>query len=375
MSFSKALKSLLLCGVLLALVLAAPLANAMRIKDLARIQGVRSNQLFGMGLVVGLNDTGDDDLQVTRQMMENMVRRMGVNIDGADLAAGNVAAVMVTAELPAFVKSGDRIDINVSSIGDAESLDGGMLIQTALQAADGRTYAVAQGPISIGGVDRAGRSTRGGGNIRTTASIPGGAIVERAVPMAFSKQQTVTIALNKPDFTTAGRIEAAINAKYGEGMALARDPATVITLVPERLTETPVRFVADLEGITVSADAAAQIVINERTGTIVIGGDMDIQPVTIAHGSLSITITEVVATVQDNTIPVPEAEGTGAEPKKEVIKRQESLVNLRPDGQQGVSIRNLVELLNQIGVTPKDVVAILQALRAAGAISAEIKMM
>lgn len=375
MSFSRPLKTIAVFGALTGFLLAAPLANAMRIKDLARIQGVRSNQLFGMGLVVGLDDTGDDDLQVTRQMMENMVRRMGVNIDGADLAAGNVAAVMVTAELPAFVKPGDKIDINVSSIGDAESLDGGMLIQAPLQAADGRTYAVAQGPISLGGVDRAGRATRGGGSIRTSATIPGGAIVERAVPMAFSKQQTVTISLNKADFTTAGRIEAAINSKYGDGMALARDPGTVITLVPEKLTETPVRFIADLESISVTADATAKIVINERTGTIIIGGEMDIQPVTIAHGSLSITITEVVATVQDNAIPVPEAEGVGSTPKNEVIKRQESLVNLRPDGQQGVSIRNLVELLNQIGVTPKDVVAILQALRAAGAISAEIKMM
>ncbi len=349
----------LLVGMLL--FSALPAVAAQRIKDIARVQGVRSNQIYGIGLVVGLDGSGDKDLSVTRQMMENLVNRLGVNVEATDLAAGNVAAVMVTAELPPFAKPGDSITITVSSIGDAESLDGGALLQTPLQAANGKVYAVAQGSVSLGGVDRTKRQVRGTGNVRTTASIPGGATVEREVPMNFTAGTAVNIVLNAPDFTTAERVESAINNAFGPGTALAQDPATIVVTPPGDYGEHPVKFIAHLEGLEVLADAPSQIVINERTGTIVIGGDMELLPVTIAHGTLNITIQDSGASV--------EGPGAGAQAQRV------HLANLRPDTPRPVTIRELVETLNQLGVTPKDVVSILQTLKAAGALSADIKIM
>lgn len=375
------LKALLL-GLCAALMVQTPAMAAMRIKDLARVEGVRGNQLYGLGLVVGLDDTGDQDLSVTRQMMTNLVNRLGLNVPSTDLAAGNVAAVMVTAELPPFARPGDRLDITVSSIGDAESLDGGMLLQTPLQAANSKVYAVAQGAVSLGGVDRTKRQQRGSGNVRTTANLPGGAFVERAVPMEVAKNQTVSVVLHRADFTTAERVENAINQAFGPDTAMAVDMGTIVTLMPEAYKGRAVKFIAHLEALEISADARAQIVINERTGTIVIGGDMDIQPVTIAHGTLSITIEEDSAKVDK----APDLAAMGADEisdsatatnamDKEKEPRHEYLMSLRSNGKRAVSTRELVELLNQLGVTPKDVVAILQALKAAGALNADIKMM
>lgn len=341
-------------------------ANA-RLKDIAHIKGVRDNQLIGYGLVTGLRGTGDG-VNMTYQSIVNMLDRMGIVVDLADVNVNNVAAVMVTANLPGFVKNGDRIDVVVSSIADADSLEGGVLVLTPLKAPNGEVYAVAQGPVSIGGYLRA--TTAGGGarqkSFPTTGRIPSGAIVEKEVSSDFVEKNTLYINLNNPDFGTAARAADAINTRFGEKTSHALDASTIQVDIPEKYRDDVVPFIADVEDLNVAQDQVAKVVINERTGTIVMGGDVTVSPVAIAHGSLTVTIKPGYEVLQ----PAPFTPGQpGALPKPQ-LKVEENTVTF-----QRVTSEDVVKALNAMGVKPTDITSIFQALKASGALQAELIIM
>ncbi|OPZ82348.1 MAG: Flagellar P-ring protein precursor [bacterium ADurb.Bin429] len=337
-----------------------------RVKDLARIQGVRENQLLGYGLVLGLNGTGDTaQTQFTTQALENVLQRMGVTLAPGKLKVKNVAAVMVTADIPAFAKSGDRLDVTVTSIGDATSLQGGVLLQTPLAGADGRVYAVAQGSLTLGGFSvESGGSARGSGH-PTVGRIPGGALVEAEIPTAFNTQRVLTFALKQPDFTTAARLAAAVNAKYS-GTARARDAATIDVTLPAAYQEKRVEFIAALGELTVAPDTVARVVINERTGTVVVGGTVTVLPVALAQGNLTISINAALLVSQPealsggDTVALPTADIEAKEPRV-------SFAQLK-----GGTVEELVRILNAMKVSAREIIAILQALKQAGALQAEL---
>ncbi|MBP2655580.1 MAG: Flagellar P-ring protein [Firmicutes bacterium] len=313
-----------------------------RIKDIAKVQGVRSNQLVGYGLVVGLAGTGDSSKSAfTVQSIASMLKNFGVTVSTSQLQGKNVAAVMVTAELPPFVKSGDTIDITVSSLGDAKSLQGGMLLQTPLKAATGLVYAVGQGPLSLGGNQK---------GFSTVAKIPGGAIVERDVPTRIENNGNIALALSDPDFTTANRIAAAINREFGEA-ATATDAGTVQIKVPNQYAGNLVGFIAAVEDIDVRPDNAAKIVINERTGTVVMGGNVTIDTVAVAQGGLAVRV-------------------GGKQSPAGANETQANLVMLPGTANVG----DVVKALNAVGAKPQDLIAILQAMKAAGALHAELQL-
>lgn len=350
--------------------IAAPIAVSARIKDIAKVQGVRSNQLVGYGLVVGLSGTGDSNKSIfTLQSVANMLKSFGVSIQASQMQPKNVAAVMVTAQLPPFVKPGDTIDITISSLGDAKSLQGGTLIQTPLRAANGAVYAVGQGPLSVGGY-----SAGGGGNSQqkgftTAGTIPSGAIVERDVPTQFSANGTINLALNQPDFTTASRISEAVDSRFGP-ISFARDPGTVVINVPEYYTNNIVGFVASLEDLAVTPDNIAKIVINERTGTIVMGANVTIDQVAIAQGNLTVKI----GTTTEVSQPPPFSGGSTVVTDKKTVDVNEpkaSMIVLPATANVG----DVVNALNAVGATPRDIIAILQAMKAAGALHAELQLM
>lgn len=345
--------------------LAAP---TVRIKDIAKVQGVRSNQLVGYGLVVGLNGTGDSDKTSANPSVANILKSFGVTVNTAQLKAKNVAAVMITAQLPPFVKSGDNIDITVSSIGDAKSLQGGTLLQAPLQAANGNVYAVAQGALSTGGFSagRGGNSQQK--NFPTVGSVPNGAIVERDVPMQISAGGTINLALAQPDFTTATRITEAINVNFG-AIAYARDPGTVAVTVPYQYGNNVVAFVASLEDLPVTPDAIAKIVINERTGTVVMGANVAVSEAAVAQGGLSIKISRETQVSQ----PPSFSDGTTAVTEKKTVEVDEKPANLivLPSSS---NIGDVVNALNAVGATPRDIIAILQAMKAAGALHADLQI-
>lgn len=343
----RALACLLAFALLLPCLAPAP-AEAARLKDIARIGGVRENQLLGYGIVVGLDASGDKNV-MTAVTISNALKHFGINIDPKQLKAQNSAAVMVTAKIGAFARAGDVIDILVSSIGDAKSIKGGVLLQTPMQGADGTVYAVAQGPISIGGVDLNQQGAGGAGNHPTVARVPGGAYVEREIPFKFENDGGIDVVLSRKDFTTASAVEQAIGLRFGEDFAHAVDAGLVRVKIPASFREDPVRFVAAIEAVTVDVDNQTRIVINEKTGTIVIGSEVRITPVVIAHGDLRLRI-------QDNL-------GQSQRTDKAVL-------NLG----SGVSMKELVDQLNGLGVTAKDIIAIVQAIKAAGAIQAEIEI-
>lgn len=340
-----------------------------RIKDIAKVQGVRSNQLIGYGLVVGLAGTGDTDKSVyTVQSVVNMLKNFGIVVNSTKFKAKNVAAVMVTAQLPPFVKPGDTIDITVSSLGDAKSIHGGTLLQTPLQAANGQVYAVGQGSLSTGGYSAGGRGAGQQKNFPTIGLIPDGASVERAVPMEFSSDGTIALALSQPDFTTASRITAAIESVFG-GIAVARDPGTVTVNVPATYAGDIVGFVAAIEELPVIPDAVAKIVINERTGTVVMGTNVTISEVAVAQGGLTVKIGNTV----DVSQPPPFSDGSTvvtSQPTVEVTEESANMIALPASA----SVGDVVNTLNAVGATPRDIIAILQAIKAAGALNAELQI-
>ena len=338
-----------------------------RIKDVAKLQGVRANQLMGYGLVVGLAGTGDSNKSLfTTQATANLLKSYGVAITPSQIQLKNVAAVMVTAQLPAFAKPGDTIDITVSAMGDAKSLQGGMLLQTPLRAANGAVYAVGQGGLSIGGY-----SAGGGGqqkNFPTVGLVPSGAIVERDVPMQFTGDGNIILALNNPDFTTADRISDALNGRFGS-IAKARDPGAVVVSIPSEYADNTVSFIAAMEELPITPDAVAKIVINERTGTIVMGTDVTIGEVAVAQGSLTVKITNDSAVSQ----PEPRSQGkTTVTNKKDVnVDEQKGSLIVLP---AATKVGDVVNALNAVGATPRDIMAILQAMKSAGALHAELQL-
>jgi flagellar P-ring protein precursor FlgI len=346
--------------------------QAARVKDISSIAGVRDNQLIGYGLVVGLNGTGDGTRsQFTTQALANMLKSLGLTIDPDDIRVDNVAAVMVTATLPPFARAGGRLDVLVSSLGDAESLQGGTLLLTPLRAPNGEIYAVAQGPLSIGGFAVSGRA--GGGvqkNHPTVGHIARGALIEREVSLQFNEREHFRLILHQPDFTTSFRLAQMINTQMGEGIARAIDSGTIEVYVPEAQRSSLVEFVSALEHMEIAPDSVAKVVLDERTGTIVIGENVRLSTVAIAHGNLSIEIKESRNVSQ----PAPLSQGaTVVTPDSDVrVEEERSNLLLLPEA---VTIRDLIRALNAIGVTPRDLIAIFQAIKAAGALQAQLEIM
>lgn len=349
-------------------------AKTSRIKDIVDIEGVRDNVLVGYGLVVGLNGTGDtlNNSPFTAQSLTAMLERLGVNVRGQNLNTGNVAAVMVTATLPPFRNQGSRIDINVSAMGDAESLLGGTLLVTPLMAADGEVYAVAQGPITVAGFSAGGEAASIVQNIPTAGRVPGGAIVERELGFTLEDLENVRLALKNPDFTTARRIARAVNGFMADGVATAENDASVVLVKPSEYDGTIVDLITDIEQLPIQPDQPARVVIDERSGTIVIGADVKINPVAIAQGNLTINITETPQVSQPNPF--------AQQGETVVVPRTDVDVNENEDAklallETGITLQDLVTGLNKLGIGPRDLITILQAIKAAGALQAEIEVL
>jgi flagellar P-ring protein precursor FlgI len=357
---------------LLFLLIIATGVQAARIKDIANIRGVRQNQLFGYGLVVGLDGTGDGNKSLfTVQSLSSMLERMGVTINPDEVKVKNVAAVMITAELPPFARTGSRIDVLVNSIGDAKNLQGGTLLLTPLKGADGNVYAVAQGPISTGGFSY-GKGTGTGvqKNFPTVGRIVGGALIEREIANNFNRREELTLALHTPDFTTATRVARAINSAFGDVMAQAPDAGTIKVKVPDLYRGRSVELVALIENLGVTPDMVSKVIINERTGTVIMGENVRISTIAIAHGNLSIEVNQ-----QDNVSqPLPFSRGgqtvVTSDRTMQVQEGQNPLFLV----ESGVSIGEVVRALNALGVSPRDLIAIFQALKAAGALQAELQI-
>jgi flagellar P-ring protein precursor FlgI len=343
--------------------------HAARIKDIAHIKGARPNQLLGYGLVVGLNTSGDDDkTEFTFQSLSNMLQRMGIVVDKTKVDIDNIAGVMVTANLPPFAKMGTRIDVVVSSMGNAKDLQGGTLLLTPLNAPDGHVYAVAQGPISIGGFAAGGAA--GGGvqkNHPTVGYISGGAIVEKELPFSLDGDQTLCFNINNPDFTTSLRLATVINEGLGRTLAKSVDAGTVKVELTSDFQGRLVEFVSKLENLEITPDTVAKVVLNERTGTVIMGENVRISTVAISHGSLSIIVKERESVSQ----PLPFSQGeTVVTPSTDVVVKEESAKLIVVP--QGVNIGEVVRGLNAIGVSPRDLMSIFQAIRASGALQAEL---
>lgn len=365
-------RSITALGLLVAALLAPGSAQATRIRDLVDVVGVRQNQLVGYGLVVGLNGTGDSQrAEMTPQSIAAMLQRMGVQVDMEQLRVRNVAAVIVTATLPPFAHTGSRIDVTVSSIGDASSLLGGVLLQTPLLGADRNAYAVAQGPLVVSGMSASGSTgSREIRNVPTTARIPAGALVEREVPAELAQEGELTLALRSADFTTASRIAAAINGELGEGTATATDPGTVRVTIPADWHSRTVELLARVEQLDVTPETEATVVINERTGTVVVGQAVTLSACALAHGGLSIQVRESVGVSQPG--PFSRSGETAVVPESEVsVAEEEGEMHLIP---QASSVGDLVTALNALGVSPRDLVAIFQALHASGALQARLEV-
>jgi flagellar P-ring protein precursor FlgI len=338
---------------------------------LANVHGVRSNQLIGYGLVVGLNGTGDkSSATFTMQGMANMLNRMGVRVNPSDLSVKNVAAVVVTAELPPFARQGSRLDITLSSLGDSASLQGGTLLLTPLRGLDGETYVVAQGPVSVGGFAVSGAGASATKNHPTVGRIPLGGVVERELDYNFSDLNTMSINLRHPDFTTADRMAAAINQTLPQLKARAIDPATINVDLPFGQGPDMVGIMAQIENLDIIPDQNARIVVEERTGTVVIGENVRIKTVAIASGALTITVAEDPQVSQ--ALPLAPGGQTVITPQTTVsaIEAKRSLAVLP----QGNTIADVVRALNSLGATPRDLIVILQALKAAGALNAELEI-
>jgi flagellar P-ring protein precursor FlgI len=360
---------------LAALVAFAPVqANAFsRIKDLADVEGVRENMLIGYGLVVGLQGTGDSlrNAPFTQQSLQTMLERLGVNTRGASVNTKNVAAVMVTANLPAFAAQGTRIDVTVSAMGDSKSLEGGTLLATSLFGANGEIFAIAQGPLAVGGFSAQGAAASVTRGVPTSARISNGAIVEREIQYALGNGDHLKLSLRNPDLTTAERMAQAINRYIGNGTATATDPATVQVTRPEGYAQDFVSLLTDIEQLKVDPDQPAKVIIDQTSGVIVMGADVRISSVAIAQGNLTIRVSEAPQVSQ----PTPFSSGGSTQTVNRTsidIDEQNSkkMVVL----QDGVSLQSLVNGLNALGVSPRDMISILQAIKAAGALQAEIQV-
>ena len=350
-----------------------PDAHAVRIKDIVDIKGVRENQLVGYGLVVGLEGTGDsDDALFTIQSLASLLEKMGVTVQPDDIEdVENVAAVMVTTNLPPFASLGSRIDVLVSSIGDAENLQGGTLLFTPLKGADGKVYAVAQGPVSTGGFAVSGNSgDQVQKNFPTVGRVVGGALVEKEIHSDFNQKDSLTLALHKPDFTTASRVAQAINRAFYSQLAQTDNAGSIRVSVPENYLGNTVQFVTMIESLGVTPDMVSKVVVNERTGTVVMGENVRIATVGIAHGNLSIQINES----QDVSQPLPFSRGgrTVVTPDSDIVVQEGKNPIFLVES--GVSIGEVVKALNALGVSPRDLIAIFQALKAAGALQAELEI-
>ncbi len=344
-------------------------ATPIRIKDLVEFDGVRSNDLVGYGLVVGLNGTGDGlrNSPFTEEIMSNILERLGVNVTGEQFRPNNVAAVLVTASLPPFARSGSPIDVTISAIGDADSLLGGTLIMTPLNAADGEIYAVAQGTIIAGGVSAQGE---GGGVIQgvpTSGVIPAGATVEREVAFEFSDLEVIRLALRTPDFTTASRIEAAINQTFGRGVAIMLDAGTVRLDIAATRAISPAHALVRVENILVEPERRARVVVDQRSGTIVMGEDVRISRVAVSQGNLTLRIQETPIVIQPN--PFSDGE-TIVVPNTNAQIEEEPGIGLA-EIQESTSLSEVVAGLNALGVSPRDMIDILKSIKAAGALHAE----
>ena len=340
-----------------------------RIKDIAKVQGVRSNQLVGYGIVVGLNGTGDSNKTLeTLQSVTNMLRSFGVTINQSSLKTKNVAAVMVTATLPPFVREGDTIDITVSSMGDAKSIQGGTLIQTPLQAGNGQVYAVAQGAVSTGGFTAGNGGNTRQKNFPTVGTTPNGAIVEKTVEDDLGTNGTLSLSLAQPDFTTAARVAQAINLRFGS-VAKAANPGRIDITVPPYYRGNVVGFIAGLEELPVMPDKIAKVVVNERTGTIVMGGDVSVDSIAVTQGGISIS----VMTEEDANQPAPFSYGSTIVTKNQDVDVTEDNANtiVLP---ATADVADIVGALNAVGATPRDVISILQAIKASGALHADLEI-
>lgn len=349
------------------------LANS-RIKDISDIEGVRDNPLIGYGLVVGLNGTGDNisSMVFTEESLIGMLERLGVNTRDGKIKSKNIAAVMVTANLPAFARQGTKIDVMVSALGDAKSLQGGVLLVTPLLGADGEAYAIAQGPVAIGGFTATGAAQSVTKGVPTSGRIANGAVIEREIPFDFANQKSIKITLRNPDFTTASRITAAINSYLGSVAAKTLDSATVNLDLPPTKQDRLIQVLTDIEQLRVQPDQQARVVIDEKSGIIVIGENVRINPIAIAQGNLTIRITETPQVSQP--APFSTTGDTVVVPRTD-IQVDEQSGNKLNILKGGVSLQELVDGLNALGVGPRDMISILQAVKAAGALQAEIEVM
>lgn len=353
----------------LAILTSAAQASSIRIKDLVEFDGVRGNDLIGYGLVVGLNGTGDGirNAPFTEDIMSNILERLGVNITGEQFRPKNVAAVFVTATLPPFARAGARIDVTVSAIGDAKSLLGGTLIMTPLNAADGEIYAVSQGTIIAGGASAEGDGARVIQGVPTSGAIPSGARVERELDFDFTQLSSIRLALRTPDFTTAGRIEAAINDNYDRVVARMLDSGTVLLDITATQSLSPAHAIGEIENISVTPETRARVVVDQRSGTIVMGADVRISRVAVSQGNLTIRIEEEPLVVQPN----PFADGQAiVVPRTNVALEEEPGIGLA-EVNEGTTLSEVIAGLNALGVSPRDMIDILKSIKAAGALHAE----
>ncbi len=347
-------------------------AGAVRIKDIADLKGIRDNQLVGYGLVVGLDGTGDGKKSsFTVQSVVSLMDKMGITLDEKDVAVKNVAAVMVTANLTPFAKIGSRMDVLVSSIGDATNLQGGTLLFTPLRAADGNIYAVAQGPVSTGGFSATGAGGSVKKNFPTVGRVVNGATVEKEILINFNQKKELTLLLHTPDFTTAARMTQAINEALGENSAVTSDAGSIHITVPDRYLGRNVEFLTHIEAINITPDSTSKVIINERTGTVVMGENVRISTVAIAHGNLSIQIKESADVSQP--MPFSKRGETVVVPDTDIKVKEEKNPIVLLDS--GVSIGEVVRALNALGVSPRDLIAIMQALKASGALQARLEIL
>jgi flagellar P-ring protein FlgI len=345
---------------------------ASRIKDLIDVEGVRQNQLIGYGLVVGLNGTGDtlNNIPFTKQSLTSMLERLGVNIRGAQLRTGNVAAVMVTGNLQAFATQGTRSDVVVSALGDAKSLQGGTLLVTPLMGADGNVYAVAQGTVAVAGFQAEGDAAKIIRGVPTVGRISNGALIEREIDFAINRMNNIRLALRNPDLTTAKRIAGAINDFLGAGAAEPIDRGTIMLAVPQKYQGNLVQLLTEIEPLQIEPDLTAKVVIDERSGIVVMGRDVRVATVAVAQGNLTVSISETPTVSQ----PGPFSRG-----RTKVVPR--TRIGVQEEGtklgvvSEGITLSELVDGLNALGVGPRDLISILQAIKASGAIQAEIEVM
>lgn len=364
----------LILSVFIVCLTAAPTtAQSVRIKDLVEVDGVRSNDLIGYGLVVGLNGTGDGlrNAPFTEEILSNILERLGVNVAGEQFRPRNVAAVIVTAQLPPFARAGGQIDVTVSAIGDASSLLGGTLVMTPLNAADGQIYAVAQGTIIAGGVDAEGDAARVVQGVPTAGTIPAGARIEREVAFDFSDLSSLRLALRQPDFTTAARIEDVINRAVGQQAATITDAGTVHIDLRRTGAASPARAIVAIENLSVEPERRARVVVDQRSGTIVMGADVRISRVAVSQGNLTLRIEEAPITIQPN--PFSDGE-TVIVPRTRAEIDEEPGIGLA-EVPAGATLSQVIAGLNALGVSPRDMIDILKSIKAAGALHAEFVVM